>query len=517
MQTPSPQPRISMRSTRVLLASVMLLCARRADAGECGKEWQRACCVLERTPSCEQGLVESKQCAHRHSSTVHPLSPGKDACKCDVGAGWSLGECIDDEKQVGPIAACWLNPNDRGQPPLPDPKTGRSMSLYVAGFNHDNFDTNRNVRKIGRDELLATIVNDQDLLPEDLVVAFSESGIQSDGWCDPGPFHNAGPYLLADPLRKPRHAECLAHQLQNSALMGDRKFRVTEWDYSVRGLEDDSSGALHGGTIALITGERWHPIETYKIMLPPAAEPERVCQEFDGKCLSVLGVRLQGQADPYGSVQFVIYIGHFENHQNADANCDEPFNSNLHSNINVREFTKRAKEHERPGDLTPVLVGDFNSDNFHCLAEGTQDWYWWANHDVTCNGHALEMQNDIIHIFVGKPKSAAHPDGFASQPEQLAGYFSPIRARYSAGPDGAPLVEGRPRVGIFLPHSAHNVLAMDFAITFYQPEPKADPQPTPCKCRSDGARGDGNVAGTLMVLAIASLAGVVRRRRWCRR
>lgn len=59
-----------------------------ASASSCGGKGERACCVLERVPSCDKGLKESGSC--------------KKNCDCGKGPGKSIGMCVKDDD--GPTA-----------------------------------------------------------------------------------------------------------------------------------------------------------------------------------------------------------------------------------------------------------------------------------------------------------------------------------------------------------------------------------------------------------------------------
>lgn len=59
-----------------------------AAASSCGGKGERACCVLERVPSCDKGLKESGKCTKN--------------CDCGKGPGQSIGMCVKDDD--GPSA-----------------------------------------------------------------------------------------------------------------------------------------------------------------------------------------------------------------------------------------------------------------------------------------------------------------------------------------------------------------------------------------------------------------------------
>ncbi|MBL8345724.1 MAG: hypothetical protein JNN03_09805 [Rubrivivax sp.] len=59
-----------------------------AAASSCGGKGERACCVLERVPSCDKGLAESGKCTKN--------------CDCGKGPGKSIGMCVKDDD--GPSA-----------------------------------------------------------------------------------------------------------------------------------------------------------------------------------------------------------------------------------------------------------------------------------------------------------------------------------------------------------------------------------------------------------------------------
>ena len=57
-----------------------------AAASPCGGKGERACCVLERVPSCDKGLTESGTC--------------KKNCDCGKGPGSSIGMCVDASPDI---------------------------------------------------------------------------------------------------------------------------------------------------------------------------------------------------------------------------------------------------------------------------------------------------------------------------------------------------------------------------------------------------------------------------------
>lgn len=60
-------------------------------ASACGGKGERACCVLERVPSCDKGLKESGTC--------------KKNCACGKGPGSSIGMCVKDDDGISAWAA----------------------------------------------------------------------------------------------------------------------------------------------------------------------------------------------------------------------------------------------------------------------------------------------------------------------------------------------------------------------------------------------------------------------------
>jgi len=66
----------------------LALAAGPAAASSCGGKGERACCVLERVPSCDKGLKESGKCTKN--------------CDCGKGPGKSIGMCVKDDD--GPTA-----------------------------------------------------------------------------------------------------------------------------------------------------------------------------------------------------------------------------------------------------------------------------------------------------------------------------------------------------------------------------------------------------------------------------
>jgi hypothetical protein len=62
------------------VGSSLGMCQAKVVATACGGEGQRACCVAERVPSCNTGLVEQGKCEGN--------------CICGAGVGSSIGKCV---------------------------------------------------------------------------------------------------------------------------------------------------------------------------------------------------------------------------------------------------------------------------------------------------------------------------------------------------------------------------------------------------------------------------------------
>jgi len=381
------------------------------------------------------------------------------------------------------------------------------VSLYVVGLNHDPNIVNQTVRKIGVQELNNQIATDlPGLMVQHLVVAFSASGdIGKKPYpgaigepCDEGPYASAGPGM--------RHAGCLANMLEASygAASGPvgSKFHLVEW-------EDDPK---RGGGPALLTGWFWQPVEVKTIMISKLRGykcPER----DDACCTAALGVRLRSATPPDTPWEIVVYVAHTKGgvyepplkEIHADCPAWDPAKViTPYSSVgDIQALRIYAKEHERLGDLPPLLVGDFNWSYADQIVDAARPSFAAVDNNLVCAGSTLSLglENDVMHAFAGVVKSADAPEGFVSQYlRQQVHYLRPVSARYTHEPLPAFIGVPRQKSGIDLPHILHNVVAVEFEVaTVHVPPPR-------CGCSA----GTGTAVATL---AVGAWLLVWRRRR----
>jgi hypothetical protein len=325
--------------------------------------------------------------------------------------------------------ACWIDGRRRSL----------DLSLYVSGFNHggtcrNGIASHEGVEQAGLDQFIDFIVDPAMTPdPDGLLIALTGNMICD---CDAGPWTSSQP---------PHHADCLRFRLENRL---SRPFTVGHWD-----LWDIGGNAI-------ITGPRWEHVGIDYATVQTPAGPFRY-----------LEVTLRDTRRDRGAPgsEFQVAVVH-----TADNAAAQP---------QIEAVAARlALQHRRtPDQLPPLIVGDFNSPNCgrpECAApawetanaSGLQgilrDEFVWADNELS--GCGLRLENDIVHVLVGKGGGRYN---FGCAPAT----FERVRVGYVTDGAGQPYY---PREGVlFSEHIRHNVVALGFEIV-----PRSPPECAGGRC-----------------------------------
>jgi hypothetical protein len=97
MSTRRRKPLAALAALAILCAAALLPATPAQAATDCGGRGERACCALERVPSCDKGLDEVGSCAKEL---------GGSKCACGKGPGSSIGVCKAPHRESNKASDC---------------------------------------------------------------------------------------------------------------------------------------------------------------------------------------------------------------------------------------------------------------------------------------------------------------------------------------------------------------------------------------------------------------------------